>query len=456
MKKTNNKMNFLSYPVFVLMAFLAVMIFTATSIEGSYCDSMTDSFKKKQCRCNLIDDTQQREECLQDLIDRADEEAKTYKKIIELKRKQQTTLDGQISTLDSEIGEIESDINANKFKINDYNEKIRAVERNMQKKEKMIEAQKKVLAGMIRAYSEHNQDDNLIASILNNEGLSSFMIKKDRIVQTGDNVKSILGSLKALKNNLKKEQALLESQKTKLIDLHYELEEKGSYLESNQRQKKTLLSQTQGEESKYKKLLERVEKQKQQLLGDIDELYSANSEEISALAKSLKKPTSGLASRSWYYSQKDSRWGSSRIGQSSSLLKDYGCAITSVAMAFTYHGESISPKTLAKQPIFYWDLIKWPVTWRSLKLVENTNHSGVSWSKIDKELDKENPVIVFIRAGSKGGHYIVIHHKKKGKYIVHDPYWGANIYLDSSMKLLSKLYGVSISKSSIDQMVLYK
>jgi len=446
MKKINNKINFLSYPAFALAVVSIVTFFTMAVIHAAD-ENLSGELSREE---------KEAIEKKEDKVEKLEEKAKVYEKIIELKQKQQTTLDGQISSLNSDIGILESEINANKFKINDFNDQIREVESNIKKKEKLIQAQKKVLAGMIRVYSEHSQDDNLIASILNNEGLSSFMIKKDRIAQTGDNVKNMLSSLKALKNNLKEDRSLLESQKAKLVDVHYELEEKGSYLESNRRQKKTLLSQTQGEESKYKKLLERVEDQKQQLLGDIDELYSANSEEISALAKSFKKPTSGLASRSWYYSQKDSRWGSRRIGQSSSLLKDYGCAITSVAMVFTYHGEDITPKTLAKQPIFYWDLIKWPATWRSLKLVENTNHSGVSWSKIDKELDKDNPVIVFIRAGNKGGHYVVIHHKKKGKYIVHDPYWGANIYLDSSMKLLSKLYGVSISKRSIDQMVLYK
>ena len=374
MKKTDNKINFLSHPIFTLTVILAVMFFSILAVRAADEDLPGELNQQEK------EEIKKKEE----KVEKLEKKAKTYKKIIELKQKQQTTLGNQLSSLDSEIQALESEINANKFKINDLNDQIRKVESAIKKKEKLIQAQKKVLAGMIRAYSEHNQGNNLIASVLNNEGLSGFMAKKDRIIQTGDNIKSMLVNLKALKNNLKEERDLLESRKAKLVDLHYELEEKGSYLESNRRQKKILLSQTQGEESRYKKLLARVEAQKQQLLGDIDELYSVNSEEINALVKSLKKPTSGLASRSWYYSQKDSRWGSRRIGQSSSLLKDYGCAITSVAMVFTYHGEKISPRVLAKQPIFYWDLIKWPATWRSLKLAANTGHSGVNWNTIDK------------------------------------------------------------------------
>jgi hypothetical protein len=90
-------------------------------------------------------------------------------------------------------------------------------------------------------------------------------------------------------------------------------------------------------------------------------------------------------------------------------------------------------------------------------LAENSGHGGINWFTVDREVARGNPVIVYIKAGSKGGHYVVIHHKNSdGRYVVHDPYFGANIYLDSSMKLLSALYNVTITKNSIDQMIIYK
>jgi ABC-type bacteriocin/lantibiotic exporter with double-glycine peptidase domain len=138
-------------------------------------------------------------------------------------------------------------------------------------------------------------------------------------------------------------------------------------------------------------------------------------------------------------------------------MKDLGCAVSSVAMVFTYHGEHINPKQLSDKPIFSWDLINWPKSWDSLALSSSTAHGGVSWSTIDKELINKNPVIVFINARNGAGHYVVIHHKaSNGKYVVHDPYWGANIYLDSTIELLSKLYKVSISKKAINQVIIYK
>ena len=73
---------------------------------------------------------------------------------------------------------------------------------------------------------------------------------------------------------------------------------------------------------------------------------------------------------------------------------------------------------------------------------------------MDKEIKAGNPVIIFIRANGRGaGHYVVVHNKdSKGRYIVHDPYWGANLFLDSTRENISTLYG---SSTSIDQMIIY-
>ena len=67
-----------------------------------------------------------------------------------------------------------------------------------------------------------------------------------------------------------------------------------------------------------------TEKQKKELLGDIDELYNVNFAEMNSFALGLERPTSGLAKTSWYYSQKDPRWGNETIGNSKSKMKDLG------------------------------------------------------------------------------------------------------------------------------------
>ena len=70
------------------------------------------------------------------------------------------------------------------------------------------------------------------------------------------------------------------------------------------------------------------------------------------------------------------------------------------------------------------------------------------------ELKNKNPVIVFVKSTKRGGgHYVVIHDKDKdGNYVVHDPYWGANIFLSSTKAYVGALYGSGVV---VDQMIIY-
>ena len=110
-------------------------------------------------------------------------------------------------------------------------------------------------------------------------------------------------------------------------------------LDSIKQQRQNLLAQTQGEEARYRQLLAKVEEQKQQLL-DIDQYFAASG----LSADSYAKPDSKyFASTDWYYSQRDSRWGNDNIGNTKTLIKSFGCALTAVAMVFEEHGVSMTP-----------------------------------------------------------------------------------------------------------------
>jgi hypothetical protein len=388
-----------------------------------------------------------------DKIKELEEKARTYQQIISIKQKQQATLENQISLIETEAERLQAEIDLNKGKIDDLNSQVDNLRNQINDKEQAMRDQKKILGQLIQKYYEYKNDNTF--SVLLDQQLSSFTAEEDHLSQTGDKIKDMINSIESLKNGLEQEKRAAEDKVTEITDLYYQQQEKNSELESTKSQKEALSAQTQGEENRYQQLLTRVEAQKLELLGDIDQLYSSNTAAINLLASTLEKPKNGLASTSWYYSQKDGRWGNMNIGQSHSLVKDYGCALTSVAMVFTYYGEIETPATLAKQKIFYWDLIVWP-NGDKVKLISNSSHGGLKWTDVDRELALNNPVIVFIKAKAGGaGHYVVIHHKVGSDYVVHDPYFGSNIFLSSSIKLLSALYKTSISMSSVDQMILY-
>lgn len=385
-----------------------------------------------------------------DKIQALEEKADNYRKLIEIKKQQQGTLGNQLSILEAENKKLETEIEIKKEALGDVSSQVERLNGQIREYEKSIQSQRLVLGDLVRSYYENKRGDEIV-KLFGEENFYSVLKNEDSLLQAEEKVKEVVDNINALKNSLEKEKQLQEQKQTELKALTDQLDEKNKKLDASKAQKENLLAVTKGEEAKYQQLLAKVEKQKEELL-NIDELSIAGG----LSADSYDKPKDGLAATSWFYSQRDSRWGNDEIGRSRSKMKDWGCAVTAVAMVFKYHGSSITPKALAdSSSLFSWDLIKWPGAWEKIKLVSGIAHGNIKWTTIDSELKKGNPVIVYIKKSNRGGgHYVVIHHKAaNGKYVVHDPYFGSNIYLDTSRALVGKM-GVD-SGTVVDQMIIY-
>jgi peptidoglycan hydrolase CwlO-like protein len=398
--------------------------------------------------CNIILDDDQQKKC--EVLQKKEE---MYKSIIEIKEKQGESLNNQLSITDSNIRQVQTQIDLSSQQIDDLNSQIIRLEKQISEKDLLIKSQKDLLADLVQLYYEVNQAGP-VAAYLSDGNIASFVVKKDRIAQTGDRIKDLVDSIMEIKKEFQQQNAQLDQKKSEVVDTNQKLQDKSADLTVIKKQRQALLTQTQGEEAKYRKLLQKIQEQKNQLL-DIDQYFAASG----LSADSYPKPASKyFASTSWFYYQWDSRWGNETIGNTKTLMKSYGCAVTAVAMVLNEHGGSINPGKLANQPIFYGDLINWPATWSNPKLslsADGKSHGNISWSVVDAQIAKGNPVIVYIKkSNGGGGHYVVVHHKDaKGKYVVHDPYFGANIFLDTSRALIGAM-GKS-SSTSIDQMIIY-
>ena len=454
--KSKQKINIFSQAI-VVFVLLFLLSYFLTIVYAQEDTSATDNDS-----ITISEEEQKAIEKKQKEIKKLEEKSATYEKILQLKQKQKSLLGSQINGLNSEISTVGKNIKENKNKMEELNRMIDELENKITQKEKMIDLQRKILADVVRSYYEARSNISTDV-LLGIDTFSNVTTSKDYYGQLGERITEITADLKAMQINLKDERDDLKEAEKALVEVRTKLEEERTKLSATKLQKNSLLIQTQGDEVKYKRRLAKIEKQKQEILGDIDELFNANYAELEAMAK--KAPSSYWASTRWYYSQKDKRWGNKNIGNSKSKMKDYGCAISAVSMVFTYYGQRITPGELRKKPIFYWDIISWPKNSSdkniglngNIQLSSSINHGNIKWSTVDKEIKANRPVIVFINAKSGAGHYVVIHHKtKKGKYVVHDPYFGANIYLDSTFELLSKIYKVSVSKKSVNQMILYK
>ena len=415
-------------------------------------------------RADLVEEIEKEIEGKNSQITELQNQADEYKSNIKNIRVQEQTLQNEISLLDAEEAQLELEIEMTQAEIEKNNLEIDNLEIKIKKKEEEIERQKEVLIILIRQVHDYDQE-TILEILLKNDRFSDFLNEIEYIETMQKTAQETLTELKKTKTELRDKKEELENKKEELEKLDQELETQKEMLTVQKEAKERLLEETKGKEYKYQDLLSNIHRQKAQLLGDISNLQREQEAEISRLSALEAKPSDGLASSSWYFSQQDSRWADKTIGFSSSSIRNYGCAVSCVAMVFKYYGIDIDPGRLAKQRIFYRDLISWPSQWRFLDRVADVSHrsSGLSktdWKVIDREIAAGHPVIVFIRANGRGaGHYVVIHSKdSKGKYIVHDPIrWagksGANIYLDSTRKYIGSVYNTT---TTVDQMIIYK
>lgn len=379
----------------------------------------------------------------------------TYNDIISLKQRQGAVLADQIKSLEGQVQTIGAQIDTNQEKINELATQIGTLATQITEKDSLIENQKKMLAALMAVYYENISQGVKMPAFMTSasQGLSLFQ-RDDYTNETSDRVSELLEGIKSLRESLVSDKVTFETKKDETASLHEKLTQQNAALANAKVAKKSLLTQTQTDTQKYQGLLARVEAQKQELF---DFSSASNIDALSESVKDYSAPNKkDWASTSWYFSQKDPRWAMYRIGNSKSLMKDYGCAIAAVSMVFRKFGSSIDPGKMTKQKIFSSDFIVWPDSWSppSIDLVSSTSHGNISWSEIDQQLKKDNPVIVHIsKTNGHGGHYVVVTGKDSKDYIVHDPYFGSNLYLGTSRSLVGKI-GID-SGTKVDQMIIY-
>ena len=411
-------------------------------------------FFPKNSFADLIDDLNKQIQEQDAKQQELEKKAQEYQNVIDTKRGEIKSLNNEIAIFDAQISKLEIEINIAEDKITQTNLEILQLIYGLEKAEKDIETNKNNLAEIIRTINQYDQASD-IEIILSADNFSDFFSQLTYTESLQGEVQIKVARLKDLKNKLVADKASQEQKKTELENLKSELTKKQKSLNFQKGSRQALVSRTKGEEKKYQQMLAEIETQKKSLLGDINRLIQQKSEEMARIKEEQEKPLEkNWASLSWYYRQNDPAWASETIGMTNSTMANYGCAISSVAMVFTYLGWPITPYQLANEPIFYYDLIVWPKKWNDIQLNTLTFRQAVDWFKIDREIGAGYPVIVRIQAvGRDGGHYVVIHHKTEdGRYIVHDPLFGSNIYLDTSRAYISKLFDTT---TSINQMIVY-
>lgn len=403
----------------------------------------------------LIDDINQQIKEQEDKRTELEKKAAEYQAVIDQKQGEIKSLNNQIAIFNARINKIQVEINITEDDISQTELEIIRLDYGIEQAQEDILSQKENLGRVIQVIAEFDQISEL-EMMLESENFSDFFNQLNYLDNLQNGVKEKVDYLKELKIKLQQDKESKEEKKEKLETLKTQLDGQKWSLASQREAKEDLLYFTQGEESKYQEMLANIEAQKKTLLGNLNRLRQQKAAELARLKELQEKPpASSWASLNWFYAQDDTRWANTNIGISNLTMADYGCAITSISMVFTKLGEYTTPGQLAREPIYTrGGLIYWPNRWNSVQLIEKTFRTEADWFRIDREIGAGYPVIVRIQAdGSGGGHYVVVHSKTSdGRYVVHDPLFGANIYLDSSRVYISNLYETT---TSINQMIIY-
>lgn len=404
-------------PFFLIFSIVSV----ATSAVILFPSKQT--LAKSSCRENVCSDTDS--DCVEKLVSDCKAQLdKTKSKV--------ATLASEIEYADNQIYISELRIQYTLQKLSEKNASITKLAGNIEdlitkidKLGKSVEFQKNVLNERMRARYKSLESSPIII-LLGSDTLNKLVQKTEylRIMELQDH--KLITQMNDTKKAYDQQKTLYEetrekeeSLKQQIVAEKANLESYQTQLEDQRIQKQKLLDDTQNDEAKYQTLLEKANAQ----LAEFRGFTSV------AGGGAISSGGFGKGKEGWYYSQRDARWAYKTIGYSSDTILDVGCLVTSVAMVFKSHGKDVDPYDIAKRD-YYWGYTAYMTVPTSDFSSYWGNYSTLK-SRIDTALNNGNPVIVGLKTGPYGTHFIVLAEKKDGNYIMYDPWYGPDLKLTS-------------------------
>ncbi len=235
----------------------------------------------------LSDDAKKRADELQALDDKLKAQIKAYENIISLKNRQGATLDDQIKALEAQSQKIELEIEENKKKSASLTGDITTLTSRVNEKTVLVEQQKQLLSELLRQYQSQYTNDISPFLLTADESVDYFQESSWRS-DIGEKVSSLLGSVKDLREGLVREQMELEGKKKQADILQTQLAERTDYLETTKDNKAALLNKTSAEVDKYSGLVDDLQKQREEIDSEIEDIEAGKISSLVDLPKYKK------------------------------------------------------------------------------------------------------------------------------------------------------------------------
>lgn len=352
-----------------------------------------------------------------------------YEKKLSEVRSQKNTLSTQIDYMDTQIYVAGLRIDQTKAKVIETEKEINVLGARISNLDSSLnQLSHTLLQRIVAGYKNRNVTiadlilDSANAPKLVNR-LKYYELAKDR------NQKALL-QVQEAKSNFEEQKNLREKKAEQLAELQSQLATQQRSLNSQQEEKKVLLSATENDESKYSALLEEAKRQ----------ITAFRSFVRTTGLGVIGADSLGTGEGGWYLSQRDERWAGAAMGSSNESVLDVGCFITSISMVMRHDGSSsFTPLDIASNSKYFvpgtaymFKPSNFNGSWPNGK-----NYRNISYGEITSYIDRGIPVI----AGVKGSSHYVVLKKNDGGFIMNDPIYGPDKKV-SDYYSLSGPYGV--------------
>jgi peptidoglycan hydrolase CwlO-like protein len=346
-------------------------------------------------------------------------------KVTELRNKS-STLASQIQYMDTQVYLTTLKIQATEQKIVDTEREIDTLSAKIDGLDESLNHLSKILLGRIVA-GYKTQSVSVINLFLDSGNANDFLNKVKYQKTTQDNNQKLLVQVQESKLNAEEQKKTREKKKSDLDQLKLDLDAQKTALSNQKVQKQKLLADTQNDEVTYQQILAKARAQ-----------LSAFSSfaKSSGVANTIAPNGLGSGSDGNYYSQRDSRWASMIIGNSSSdcnghpcSVLEAGCLVSSIAMVSKKKGSDTNPGVIASNTDYFS---------ANTAYMKFTTPSGgrrqISLSEVDTQLQQGNYVIAGVNYGgcrSNSDHFVVLTKKEGNDYKMHDPLFGPDLNFSS-------------------------
>lgn len=324
---------------------------------------------------------------------------------------EENTLKSQITVMDNQINLTELKITSTEKEISDLSLDIDTADKKIEKLEGSLNKLSEVLINKIKATYVVGSNSSFQV-LLSSNNVTDFVTRANylRIAQQHD--KRLIYDTVQARNDYKNQKVIYQDQKSKAEILQDQLGAYQIQLEQEKKAKDQLLSETQGSEANYQRLLAEA---RAQLEGFSN--FAESQGGASILTNQTQCDDWGC-----YYNQRDSQWGGSSLNGTSYTLASDGCLVTSMAMVYSHYGHrGVTPSTINSIPSNF-------ASYYPAYLKKVITANGVTTSRVYDSLDavlaSGNPVVVGISYdnGPIADHFVVFISGSGGNYTMKDPF----------------------------------